>query len=122
AHVAVRWVPAAAWLLLVCGAKPNVDRVRAWISGAWPGVDADEVRVVDFIGHRLHGKANPEIGYEIYFAKWMAALHAVDERYKVGAEMDVLFQYQARVHNADRCAEGIDRDDDYRIIETESPG
>jgi hypothetical protein len=36
--------------------------------------------------------------------------------------MDVLVEYRYGVRNADRCGEGIDLDDDYRIVETDSPG
>ena len=68
------------------------------------------------------GKTTAKIGYEIYFAEFMPAWHALDRRYRVGAEMDLLFAHLHRIENADRCGEGIDVDDDYRIVDSESPG
>jgi hypothetical protein len=46
-----------------------------------------------------------------------AMLHGVDVRYKVGAEMDLLLEYRGGLRNANRCAEGLAPDDEYRIAE-----
>ena len=48
----------------------------------------------------------------------MARYHAIDPRYKVGAEFDALFKYRYGITNADACAEGVSATDQYRIVQT----
>src|SRR5436190_7317484 len=67
---------------------------------------------------RDHGSPKEtSIGYEIDTSKFMAAFNNIDSRYKVGADLDLLFKYRHGIINKDRCAEGFQPTDRYRIVQ-----
>jgi hypothetical protein len=107
------------WVL--CDTPTIASRARAWAAHGWSGIDSDEARVVDYLSRRIQDTGSAKIGYEINFAKYMPSFHAIDMRYRVGAEMDVLFEYLHGVRNANRCGEGVAPDDEYRIVDTKPP-
>ena len=57
------------------------------------------------------------IGYDVDIWRFMAYTHVIDPRYKVGADLDLLFKYRHGIANLDRCAEGFQASDRYRIVQ-----
>jgi hypothetical protein len=115
-------LPVALLLLsIMCDTAGIANRVRSWTTEGWGGRNSDEARVVDYIASRLTGRAAASIGYQIYFAPFMPRHHFIERRYRVGAEMDVLFEHRYGLHNADQCGEGFAPDNDYRVVQTDSP-
>lgn len=95
-------------------------RVDAWRREGWPGPDAYEVRVVDYVSDRIRaeGKDRAAIGYHTYIYWFMAAYHITNPQYKAGAEIDLFFKYRRGIENTNQCAEGLAPDDEYRIVRT----
>lgn len=111
-------------ILLLLG-TPLVSRGAAWLRAGWAGPEAEEVQVVRYVAERLRqeGRAHAAIGYHMFTlhdhpARW----NVIDPRYKVGAELDLLFKYQHGISNTTRCAEGVSPDDEYRIVQTRAEG
>jgi hypothetical protein len=48
----------------------------------------------------------------------MAAFNAVDTRYKVGADFDLLLRDLHGVSNRNTCAEGVSPNDEFRVVQT----
>lgn len=46
---------------------------------------------------------------------------AVDNRWKVGGEVDVILEYRHGITNLDPCVEGVSAQDEYRIVEAYPP-
>ena len=94
-----------------------LGRLESWLVSGWSGDDAEEIKVVDYTAKRiiLDGKNHAAIGYDIPMELFNASFNASDRRYKVGADLDLLFKYRHGVINTDKCAEGFSPDDEYRI-------
>ena len=97
-----------------------IARVDAWRADGWSGHNAAEVRVVDYIANDIarRDRDRASIGYQLFIYPFMVNYHSVSSNYKVGTQFDVLFKYKHGIENQDRCAEGVSRDDDYRIVQT----
>ena len=100
-----------------------ITRVDAWRADGWSGHNAAEVRVVDYIANDIarRDRDRASIGYQLFIYPFMVNYHSVSSNYKVGTQFDVLFKYKHGIENQDRCAEGVSRDDDYRIVQTRPP-
>ena len=96
-----------------------ISPVRAWVRGGWSGPRANDIQAVDYIAGRVrsHGGNRIALGYQTYFLEFMPAMHIVEPRYKVGAELDLFLEHRYGISNSDRCAEGISADDEYRIVQ-----
>jgi len=117
----VVWVGSLAILFVVCRG-PFASKIAAWSRDGWAGRDADEVAVVDYTADLIRSERKNEaaIGYDVYIdrsGRFMAAFNVVDRRYKVGAELDLLFKHRQGIMNTETCAEGISPIDEYRIVE-----
>jgi hypothetical protein len=108
-------VLAALIVALTCVTPLNIARLQSWTTG-WAGVDADEFRAIDYIASRIAGSRQAKVGYHLRFFRGIPALSAVDRRFKVGAELDLVLLQKHGITNADRCAEGFAPDDDYRLV------
>ena len=97
-----------------------LSRLESWLVSGWSGDDAEEIKVVDYTAKRiiLDGKNHAAIGYDIPMDLYNASFNASDRRYKVGADLDLLFKYRHGVRNTDKCAEGFSPDDEYRIAQS----
>jgi hypothetical protein len=97
-----------------------IERVNAWRSYGWAGMDAPEVQVVDYVADQLAaaGQDRAAIGYHIFIYRFMASYNVVNPEYKVGAELDLLFKYRRGIANTDTCPEGVSPADEYRIVRT----
>lgn len=112
---------AALIVVLTCVTPANIARLQSWTDDGWAGVDADEIRAVDYIASRIAtGPRQTKVGYHLRFFRGIPALSAVDRRFKVGAELDLVLAQKHGVTNADRCAEGLDPEDDYRLVDDAS--
>ena len=68
---------------------------------------------------RASGRERAAIGYQIFVTPtWGSRFAAVDSRYKIGAEFDLLLRFRHGVVNTNQCAEGLSPNDEYRVIET----
>ena len=78
------------------------------------------IKVVDYTASQIgsENKYRAAIGYDLYIYAFIPVFNAVDPRYKVGADFDLVFKYRRDIHNVNRCAEGVSPDDEYRIIQT----
>jgi len=119
----VAWIGTVCLLLTLAANSLLLSRLESWLRDGWSGPDAQEVRVVDYIANQLHseGKDRAAIGYQTFFGSFMASFHAVDPRYKVGADFDLLLKYRHGLSNTDPCAEEISPSDEYRIVQIRSP-
>jgi hypothetical protein len=114
-------VPVIGSLLLIVLLIANpllLSRARAWYASGWFGVDPDQIHVVQYVTDRLDGKRQAAIGYQTFIWRFMATFHAVDPRYKVGADFDLLFKDRHKINNTNRCGEGVSPSDDFRIVQT----
>jgi hypothetical protein len=117
----IQFATALLMLAIVAGTESKADRLRAWSREGWSGADSDEMQAVAHVAGRLQGQREAKIGYEISFLRFLPDLHDVDARYKVGAEMDLLFYHRYHLLNTDRCGEGIAPDDRFRIVDLKPP-
>jgi len=123
----VIWIGSLILVFLLAGNPVLLSRVNAWSSDGWSGSDAEKIRVVDYTARliRSERKDHAAIGYQMLYIvpPIVADNNGTDRRYKVGAELDLLFKYRHGILNTNRCAEGVSADDEYRIVETSrSPG
>jgi hypothetical protein len=123
ARLKVAWISWIGELALVClvWTHPLMrSRLDSWLKIGWAGVDADQVRAVDYVAARLRseGKNRSAIGYQAFIGGFEAIDNILDPRYQVGAEFDLLFQSRHRIVSTDDCAEGISPTDEYRIVQT----
>lgn len=114
----VTWVGSTLLVFTLAGNSLMLGKLAAWGRGGWAGADAEEVRVVDYVFRRLEGRNRAAVGYQVVTWRFMAELNAVDPRYKVGADFDLLFKYRHGVLNDNRCAEGVSPSDEFRIVQT----
>jgi hypothetical protein len=109
-------------LIVVLVATPLWLRGVSWLQTGWGGVDAEEIEVVRYVARQLRheGRDTAAIGYQMFtLADHPARWNVIDPRYKVGAELDLIFKHQHDISNTTRCAEGVSPDDEYRIVQTE---
>lgn len=117
----VVWIGTLLLLLLIGANGVILSRIGGWLTDGWSGRDADEVRVVDYLAHRIGiDKKRAAIGYDLYIYRFVAAFNSVDSRYKVGAGFDMLLKHRHGIVNTDRCAEGVSPYDEYRVVQTSS--
>ncbi len=114
--------------LLITGAvlaNPFVlSRAEAWRRDGWSGVDSVETRIADYLAQRLRadGKDRAAIGYRLFLdgppePPWKA----VDNRWRVGGDVDVILEFRHGIKNLNACAESVSAQDEYRIVETYPP-
>jgi hypothetical protein len=113
------WLGLTLLIAAVC-VNPLRAHLGAWLREGWAGSDPEEVRVVDYVASQLqaNGKDHAAIGYRTFIYEFMPQYNIVDPQYKVGAEFDLLFKYRHGITNADRCAEGLSPQDEFRIVQT----
>jgi hypothetical protein len=112
-------------LIVVLVATPLWLRGVSWLQTGWGGVDAEEIEVVRYVARQLRheGRDTAAIGYQMFtLADHPARWNVIDPRYKVGAELDLIFKHQHDISNTTRCAEGVSPDDEYRIVQTRAEG
>jgi len=117
---ALIWAGSLAVCLIVAANTMLLSRVQSWTHDGWAGRDAQEVQVADRVSALMRAQGDPKetfIGYEIDTSRFMAAFNSIDSRYKVGADLDLLFKYRYGIINKDRCAEGFQSTDKYRIVQ-----
>jgi hypothetical protein len=115
---AVSWMCLLSLLVLIVANPLLLSRVRAWYRDGWLGSDPDQARVVQYVASYLNGRKQAAIGYQTFIWQFMAMYHAVDPRYKVGAEFDLLFKDRYKILNSDSCGEGVSANDEFRIVQT----
>jgi hypothetical protein len=115
----VLWVGSLAVMLIVAGNPVLLSRLSSWMEDGWSGKDAPEIAIVDRVAAMIRpGRGRQaSIGYEVDIWRFMASTNNIDPRYKVGADLDLLFKYRRGITNMDRCAEGFSINDDYRIVQ-----
>jgi hypothetical protein len=115
----VAWVGSVVVVVMVAANPLLASRLHDWLRHGWSGQDADEIQVVDAAAGlaRSSGERGVSIGYEVNVRRFVATDHIIDPRYKVGADFDMLFKYRHGISNANRCAEGVQPDDAYRIVQ-----
>jgi hypothetical protein len=118
----VGWVGSALLISLLVGNPLTLSRMKAWLAAGWSGPDAQIVETVDYVANHLRGKKQAAIGYHMVIHRFVATFNAVDPRYKVGADVDLLFQHRHGISNTDRCAEGASHDDEFRIVRSRPNG
>jgi hypothetical protein len=102
-----------------------LSRAAAWWHRGWTGPDAAAIQAIDAIADHLRGqgKRQAAIGYQILyedrpaFEFFMATFNIIDPRYKVGANLDLLFAWRHELVNTNQCAEGISSADEYRMVQ-----
>jgi Dolichyl-phosphate-mannose-protein mannosyltransferase len=120
---APRWVSVAASLTVAAVVAGNAvlgSRLHDWARNGWTGHDAIEIEITDRVAALVHGSGfdSAAVGYDTNIWPFMAMYHAVDPRYKAGADFDMLLEYRHGIANADRCAEGFSSRDTYRVLQT----
>ena len=116
----VAWVGSVVVVLMVAANPLLALRLQDWVRHGWSGEDADEIQVVDAAAALLQSSGQPgqvSIGYEVNLSRFMATDHIIDPRYKTGADFDLFFKYRHGISNVNRCAEGVQPDDAYRIVQ-----
>jgi hypothetical protein len=116
----VAWVGSVVVLLMVAANPLLASRVDDWLRHGWSGEDADEIQVVDAAAAIMRSSGQPDqasVGYEVNIQRFVATDHIIDPRYRVGADFDMLFKYRHGISNVNRCAEGVEPNDAYRIVQ-----
>jgi Dolichyl-phosphate-mannose-protein mannosyltransferase len=116
----VAWVGSVVVVLMVAANPLLASRADDWLRHGWSGEDADEIQVVDAAAALVRSSGEQDqasIGYEVNVRRFVATDHIIDPRYKVGADFDMLFKYRHGISNVNRCAEGVQPDDAYRIVQ-----
>ena len=114
------WIGSAAVCLVVLWNTVLIARVDSWLHQGWAARDAPEVQIVDRVAALMQARGQSSqaaIGYDVDIWRFMAYTHVIDPRYKVGADLDLLFKYRHGIANLDRCAEGFQASDRYRIVQ-----
>jgi hypothetical protein len=114
------WVASLFVLCLVANNTVMVARLHDWARNGWSGKDANAVETIDAAAALVRSSAHngrAAIGYEIDVRRFVAIDHIIDDRYKVGADLDMMLLYRHGIRNADRCAEGFATTDALRIVQ-----
>jgi hypothetical protein len=120
----VAWVGSVVVVLMVAANPLLASRTDDWLRHGWSGEDADEIRVVDAAAALVRSSGERDqasIGYEVNVRRFVATDHIIDRRYRVGADFDLLLRHRHGISNANRCAEGVEANDAYRIVQV-APG
>jgi len=120
---AIRVCSLAALILLVGLNATSIDRTLSWYRyGFRPAPSSDFNNIVDFLGRRIRaeGRTSASIGYDLPFLKWAIVARVVDGVSKIGRQYDVVLQTRYGVTNLDSTAEGVSRNDEFRIVEYSS--
>ena len=77
------------------------------------------MQAIDYVASQFRSQERDRasIGYQILIYGFMAQFNILDSQYKVGAEFDFLFKSRHGISNTNRCAEGVARNDEYRIVQ-----
>jgi hypothetical protein len=116
----VAWVGSVVVVLMVAANPLLASRADGWLRHGWSGEDADEIQVVDAAAALVRSSGERDqasIGYEVNVRRFVATDHIIDPRYKVGADFDLLLKHRHGISNANRCAEGVEANDAYRIVQ-----
>jgi Dolichyl-phosphate-mannose-protein mannosyltransferase len=104
-------------LLVMFVANPlMLSRAASWTRDGWSGLDAAVVQSTDYVASQLRsqGRDRAAVGYPVAFKLFMADFNVLNPEYKVGADLDILLKSRG-VSNTNHCAEGVSRDDEFRI-------
>ena len=108
-------------MLIVLAASNTLllSRLDSWIIDGWSGTDPEQIRVIDYAARQIKsdGKDHAAIGYDLFIRSWWAIFNVADHRYKIGADLDLFFEYRYGIVNTNRCAEGVSTEDTYRIVQ-----
>jgi hypothetical protein len=117
---AALWIVPAALVFLLVDNTFLEARVRSWNQHGWSGQEARQIEVVDYVAGRLRARRRDSaaIGYRVFVYPFMAEYNAIDRRYKVGADFDLLLHYRRGITNTDTCPEGQSPNDEYRVVQT----
>jgi hypothetical protein len=99
----------------ICVTPSTLAHLRSWAADGWSGAERDGVLAVDYIARRTP-RDSVKVGYHIPFFAGIVKLSQADDAYKVGAELDTFLEFKFGIRNASRCVEGIDPDDEYRLV------
>lgn len=110
----------AGLVVLVVGNSVVSSRLGSWRDDGWSGRDALEVQIVDHVARDLGVRetSRAAIGYQVFIYEFMVVYNTINPEYKVGADLDLLFEFRHGVVNTNRCAEGVSPGDRYRIVQT----
>jgi hypothetical protein len=101
-----------------------LSRAHAWVQDGWPGADAVEIRVAEYLAGQLRagGQNRAAIGYRLFVeGPPQPLMPAIDDRWRLGEEFDVILEYRHGIANLDTCGEGLSPQDEYRIVEAHPP-
>ncbi len=108
-------------LIVLVTLNPNcIAMTASWYRNGLHSLPANDLNnAIDFLGRRIkaEGRASARIGYDVPFFRWMVAERMVDGVSKVGREIDTVFRMRHGITNLDTNAEGISRDDEFRIVD-----
>jgi hypothetical protein len=116
----VAWVGSVVVVLIVAANPLLASRLHDWLRHGWSGEDADEIQVVDAAAALVRSSGardQASIGYEVNVRRFVATDHIIDRRYRVGADFDLLLKHRHGISNANHCAEGVEPNDAYRIVQ-----
>jgi hypothetical protein len=99
----------------ICVTPSTFAHFRSWAADGWNGAERDGFLAIEYIAQRTPGET-VKVGYHIPFFAGILKLSQADNIYKVGAEMDTMLEFKFGIRNASRCVEGIDPDDEYRLV------
>jgi hypothetical protein len=119
----VRGLALSGFIVLVTLNANGVGMAGSWYRNGFDSLPPGEFNnVVDFLGRRIkaEGRVSASIGYDVPFVKWMLAERVVDGVSKVGRQYDTVFRMRYGITNLDTNAEGVSRNDEFRIVEHSS--
>jgi hypothetical protein len=118
------WLAVVIPVTLIVGNNFVLSQVTAWTRDGWQGMDADQIRAIDYIAGELRreNKGKAAIGYDLKIYPFMVMDNVLDRRYKAGADLDLVLKYRHGVVNDDQCPEGISPSDQYRVVQLDSTG
>jgi hypothetical protein len=119
ARRSVAWVCGVLVVVAVASNPTLVEHVRSWASSGWHGEDGPETKVTDYLASSIlsQGRRDARIGYDLGdFGTFPAMFNSVDSRYKIGARFDGLLKYRHDIANRNTCAEGLSREDEFRVV------
>lgn len=94
--------------------KAEMERPR---ETAPPQIESVLIRLKGILDEE--GRTRASIGYDIPMIEWIVAAHRLDPVYKIGTEIDLLLRYRFGITNTNQSAEGVVREDEFRIVQTQ---
>ena len=104
--------------------NPVSSAARVWAHAGYGGEETEVEQALGSIAETLRAerRTSASIGYQVPFSGFEASFNVLDSRYKVGAVGDFLLKHRWQIMNANRCAEGISRNDEFRLVTSGPPG